>query len=84
MTEKQTLYFMKVYEKKNIALASDELYVSRPVVSRAIAELEREFDTLLLSHLSTGVEPTDEGIAVYRLICNMTANYNSLAADIKK
>jgi len=83
MTEKQARYFIEVYEKRNIALAAEELYVSRPVVSRAISELEREFDAQLFLRSSTGVVPTDAGIMVYRMVCDMAASYNAVSANIK-
>ena len=83
MTEKQARYFMEVYRVKNIALAADGLFVSRPVVSRAISELEREFGAPLISRSNTGVAPTDEGIMLYRLISDITANYNAVLVDIK-
>ena len=83
MTEKQARYFMEVYERKNIALAAEKLFVSRPVVSRAITELEREFETRLFSRSTTGVEPTNAGVMVFRMIRDMTDSYDAVTAGIK-
>ena len=83
MTEKQARYFMEVYKEKNIALAADRLFVSRPVVSRAISELEREFSSQLFTRSNSGVEPTDAGTMLFRLITEMIVNYNAVASGIK-
>ena len=83
MTEKQARYFMEAYRKRNIAAAADALFVSRPVVSRAIADLESEFGAEMFLRSAAGIEPTDAGIKLNRLISEMSANYNSTASDIK-
>jgi len=83
MTEKQARYFILVYEKKNIALAAQELYVSRPVISRTISDLEREFGAQLFSRTNTGVIPTDAGVMVYNMLSNISANYNATIVSIK-
>jgi len=83
MTEKQARYFMEVYTRKNIALAADELFISRPVVSRAIAELEREFGAQLFSRSNTGVEPTHAGTMLHRFISDTMVNYNTIVTGIK-
>ena len=83
MTEKQARYFMEVYRKRNIASAAGVLFVSRPVISRAIADLESEFGAEMFLRSAAGVEPTDAGIKLHRLISEMTANYNYTASDIK-
>ena len=42
MTIKQIRYFITAYELQNIAKAADQLFVSRPVISRALSDLDRE------------------------------------------
>ena len=39
MTQKQIAYFEKAYHTGNIALAAEQMYVSRSVISRSIQEL---------------------------------------------
>lgn len=47
MTSKQVEYFLRVCTCRNIAAAAEELFVSRPVISKAILTLEEEVGTPL-------------------------------------
>lgn len=47
MTFKQVEYFLRVFACRNIAAAAEELFVSRPVISKAILTLEEEVGTPL-------------------------------------
>ncbi len=67
MTSKQMEYYQAVCRAGNISTAADELYVSRSVVSRTIAELEEEFGTTLFVRSRTGVVPTASGTLLAHL-----------------
>jgi DNA-binding transcriptional LysR family regulator len=58
--------FMAVAEQGNMARAAEKLAVSRPVVSRTIAELEQALGVRLLDRSSQGVEPTLYGRALLK------------------
>src|SRR6516165_1404625 len=58
--------FVAVVEHGNMARAADSLAVSRPVVSRTIAELERSLGVRLLDRGRQGVEPTLYGRALLK------------------
>ncbi|HEY6258685.1 MAG TPA: LysR family transcriptional regulator [Xanthobacteraceae bacterium] len=58
--------FMAVVEHGNMARAADSLAISRPVVSRTIAELERALGVRLLDRGRQGVEPTLYGRALLK------------------
>jgi DNA-binding transcriptional LysR family regulator len=58
--------FMAVVEHGNMARAADSLAISRPVVSRTIAELERALGVRLLDRGPQGVEPTLYGHALLK------------------
>jgi DNA-binding transcriptional LysR family regulator len=58
--------FMAVVEHGNMARAADSLAISRPVVSRTIAELERALGVRLLDRGPQGVEPTLYGRALLK------------------
>ena len=45
--------------------ASENLFISRPSLSRAINRLELEFNVVLFKRLSNGVEPTEAGHEMY-------------------
>jgi DNA-binding transcriptional LysR family regulator len=58
--------FMAVAEQGNMARAADGLAISRPVVSRTIADLEHALGVRLLDRSPHGVEPTLYGHALLK------------------
>jgi len=76
MTFKQIEYFQLVCAKGNISAAADEVFVSRSVISRAIAELEGEFQTKLFVRLKSGVVLTESGRILARLFEEYTSAYD--------
>jgi DNA-binding transcriptional LysR family regulator len=58
--------FMSVVEQGNMARAADSLAISRPVVSRTIADLEHALGVRLLDRSPQGVEPTLYGRALLK------------------
>lgn len=83
MTNLQMKYFIKVYELASITAAAEELYVSRPVISRVINELEAEFEAVLFERLPRGVKPTEAGDAVYKLFTSTLKYYESTVERLK-
>lgn len=59
--------FMVVAEHGNISRAADSLAISRPVISRTIASLERTLGVPLFDRSPQGVEPTLYGRALRKL-----------------
>lgn len=55
--------FLKVVEDRNMAKAAKHLAISRPAVSKTIADLEHTLGVRLLDRTSHGVEPTLYGRA---------------------
>ena len=51
----QLEYFIKIAECGSITKAAQELYVSQPSLTKAIASLEAEYDIKLLERTSKGV-----------------------------
>ena len=58
--------FMAVAEHSNMARAADSLAISRPVISRTIADLEQALGVRLLDRSPQGVEPTLYGRALLK------------------
>jgi DNA-binding transcriptional LysR family regulator len=58
--------FMAVAEKGNMAKAAEQLAISRPVVSKTIADLEHTLGVRLLDRTPKGVEPTSYGRALLK------------------
>ena len=69
MTLLQLQYFRAVAQTGNITNAADELYVSRPAISRAMRDLERELGVALFWRSNTGLALTEAGCAFYEA-CN--------------
>ena len=82
MTLKQITYFQAVCAKGNISSAAEELFVSRSVISRAIAELEEEFGAPLFARSKNGVTLTESGHILAKLFSDFTACYNTTRARI--
>src|SRR5215813_1985039 len=59
--------FMAVAEEGNMAKAAERLAISRPVVSKTIADLERTLGVPLFDRSQQGVEPTLYGRALRKL-----------------
>jgi DNA-binding transcriptional LysR family regulator len=58
--------FAAVAESRSMAKAAERLAVSRPVVSRAVGDLERLLEVRLFDRTPQGVEPTAYGEALLR------------------
>ncbi len=84
MTLKQIEYFQMVCKCGNISNAAKELFVSRSVVSRALSELEDEFETQIFTRTQTGVELTESGKILARLFDEFVACYSTTKEWIRK
>jgi len=73
--------FLAVAENGNMAKAAKQLAISRPVVSRTIAELEHTLGVPLLDRSSQGVEPTLYGRA---LLKRSLAVFDELRQSVKE
>jgi LysR family tcuABC transcriptional regulator len=63
MELRQLRYFVKVCELRSMGRAAIELGVVTSALSQQISRLEGELSTRLLQRASTGVSPTDAGVA---------------------
>lgn len=84
MTLKQIEYFQKVCQTGNISTAADALFVSRSVVSRSIAELEEEFETILFTRSRNGVVLTESGAILARVFETFTASCDTAKERIRR
>lgn len=65
MTVLQMQYFRAVCQNGSVTRAAEELFVSRPAVSRLLSDLERELGVLLFWRSSTGIALTEAGQIFY-------------------
>src|SRR6266702_6983843 len=73
--------FLVVAEKGNMAKAAEQLAISRPVVSKTIADLEHTLGVRLLDRTPHGVEPTLYGHA---LLKRSLAVFDELRQSVKE
>lgn len=66
MKIRQLRYFTRVVERGSMGKAAQDLGVVTSALSQQISRLESELSTRLLQRTSTGVLPTDAGIAFFR------------------
>lgn len=79
MTLTQITYFEAVCEHKNVTKAANALFVSRTAVSRALKDLENEWNLVLFKRSRTGVELTEDG----EMIRNMFSEFNKAYTTLK-
>lgn len=66
MNHEQLRAFVTVVEEQSFSRAAKKLYVSQPAISQKIALLEKSLDTVLLQRGKSKVQPTEEGLVLYR------------------
>jgi len=68
VTFKQLEYFKELYKTGNFSRVAEMLFISRPVLSRTIHELEKEIGTTLFFRVKHGVEPTKSAAMLYNTV----------------
>jgi DNA-binding transcriptional LysR family regulator len=75
MTSKQVQYYFSVYKHCNITKAAEELIVTRPVISRALAEIENIIGVKLFDRKSSGLTPTEPGVMLFNMLDSFSKTY---------
>lgn len=78
MTLTQMTYFDAVCKYKNVTKAAEALFVSRSAVSRALKELESEWNLVLFKRSRTGVELTEDGEKIREMFSEFNRAYSTL------
>lgn len=82
MTLLQIKYLIAVGESGNISKAANELFVSRPTISRAVRELEEEFGVRLFLRTNSGLQLTTEGMFFYEKCLEIQHLTDALVAQM--
>jgi len=77
-------YFVAAAEEEHFGRAAERLHVTRPAVSKLIADLESELDTPLFDRLAHGVKLTEAGQALLPLLQVAIADLNEAFAQAKR
>ncbi|WP_265456600.1 LysR family transcriptional regulator [Enterococcus sp. HY326] len=83
MNIKQLSYFVQIYQRKNLTLASQDLFISQQGLSRSLQELESELGLLLFSREHHQMIATEAGDFLYRRALPLLAEFRQLETDIK-
>ena len=73
-------YFVAAAEEEHFGRAAERLHVTRPAVSKLIADLESELDTPLFERLAHGVKLTEAGHALLPMLQHAIAELNEAFA----
>lgn len=84
MDTKMLEAFVKLYEKRSLRQAAEQLYVSPQGLSRLLQNLEGELDVMLFTRTPRGMEPTAAGEHLYRQADVLLRQHRQLAQDIQR
>jgi DNA-binding transcriptional LysR family regulator len=77
-------YFVAAAEEEHFGRAAERLHVTRPAVSKLIADLEDELDTPLFERLAHGVKLTEAGQALMPMLQVAITDLNAAFAVAKR
>lgn len=83
MTLNHINIFLKVYELQNITHAADALNMTQPAVSRAIKELEQEYDVFLFERLNKRLQITECGKQFYAQALHISYLLDNMEKSLK-
>lgn len=83
MTLQQLRYIIKTSELNSIRLAAEYFYVSQPNISKAIKEIEEEFNIIIFKRTNKGVILTEEGNKFLSYARNVIEQADSLENNYK-
>lgn len=78
MEFQQMRYFIKVAECANFTSAAKELYVTQPMLTKAIKALEDDLGTKLIERTSKSFRLTDTGQLFYKQACEILLKYDDI------
>ena len=76
-------FFIKVYERRSISIASEKLFISAQGLSNVISRLEQELGCSLFNRDRAGSVPTVCGEAFYKYAVNTKSEYERMIKEIE-
>ena len=77
-------YFYRIVLTKNITRAAEEIHISQPALSKAMARLERKYGCRLVYRNKKGVELTEAGAILFDGIRQCIAIIENTASQISE
>ena len=76
--------FMEVYRESSITKAASNLYLTQPAVSKAIKDIEKEYDVILFERLNKKLIRTEAADTLYMKLLPIIEGYDSLKDVLQK
>lgn len=83
MDLRQLRYLVTVVHERSLSRAAEQLLMTQPPLSTAMAQLERELGVPLLDRHSRGVEPTEAGQYLVDRAVEVLAEVDDIAASVR-
>ena len=83
MTLEQLKYFLRIAELRSLTKAAPTLGITQPVISRSLAQLERELGGRLFHRTGHGVQLTPLGETLFDRARTITREVDSLVAEAR-
>lgn len=83
MTIRHMKVFVEVYQTKSISRAAENLYISQPVVTRTIKELEKYYGVLLFERISQRLSITEAGKQLYAYAIHIIDSFDQMETSLR-
>lgn len=83
MTIRHIKIFIEVYRSGNITRAAEKLYMTQPVVSRAIQELERYYGVQLFERINQRISVTEAGKQFYGYALHIIDTFDQMEKGLR-
>ena len=82
MDIQQLRYFVEIARNKSFTRAAEQLYITQPMLTRVIKQLEQELNAKLIERTSKSFRLTDVGEALYLQAQDLLVRYSDLYRTI--
>ena len=83
MNIKHLGYFVEIVSCGSLSQAAERVYVTQSALSRAVSQLEQQFECRLLERTTKGVVPTPQGYALLQRAQRILQESQAMAEDLK-
>ena len=83
MTIRHMKIFIEVYQTGNITKAAEKLYMTQPVVSRTIQELERYYGIQLFERINQRISVTEAGKQFYAYALHIIDSFDQMEKSLR-
>lgn len=74
---------MEVYRHSSITKAAESLYLTQPAVSKAIKDIEKEYDVILFERFNKKIIPTNAADTLYLKLLPIIEGYDNLKDSLR-